>query len=273
MLADRLSPNSLGLAWLGQAGFAVKFARRLLLIDPYLSDSLAEKYKGREFPHRRMMQPPITPGELRCVDFVLCTHRHGDHMDPGTLPIVAGNNPGCRFIVPRAERDSAASIGLAEQEIISIDAGESELLAPDVALVAIPAAHETLAINEHGEHHYLGYILQLGSVTLYHSGDCVPYEGLAERLRGENIDLALLPVNGRDDYRRDRGVPGNMTFNEAESLCRNAGIAWLIPHHFGMFDFNTVEPLELERKIKHVPAHVSVILPTMDGWFELFPPA
>ena len=34
-------------------------------------------------------------------------------------------------------------------------------------------------------------------LTIYHSGDCAPYEGLARNLSGFQIDLALLPVNGR----------------------------------------------------------------------------
>jgi L-ascorbate metabolism protein UlaG (beta-lactamase superfamily) len=270
MLAEGLVPGAIGLAWLGQAGFAVKYGPHVLLIDPYLSNSLAEKYRGTPFPHLRMAEPPITPAELRNVDFVFCTHRHGDHMDPGTLPVVADNNPNCRFIVPRAERDSAVAMGLIKEQIIAIDAGDSALLTPDVKATAVPAAHETFQQNEVGEHHYLGYLLQFGSMTLYHSGDCVPYDGLAEQLRRANVNLALLPVNGRDAYRRSHGIPGNMTFDEAELLCRSAGIPWLMPHHFGTFDFNTIALPELEQKIKHVSADVSIILPTICQWLEIF---
>jgi L-ascorbate metabolism protein UlaG (beta-lactamase superfamily) len=279
MLADGPATDAVGLAWLGQAGFAVKYAQCFLLIDPYLSDSLAKKYRGTLFPHQRMAAAPIAPDELRHVAFVLCTHRHSDHMDPGTLPIIAENNPECRFVVPRAERRSAVEIGVPASKIIAVNAGESELLAPDLVVTAIPAAHETLKVNEHGEHHYLGYLLRFGKLTLYHSGDCVPYDGLAERLREAKVDLALLPVNGRDEYRREHGVPGNMTFDEAESLCRAAGIASWIPHHFGMFDFNTVDPSEWEQKISkpHAGASASivlptVVLPTMNAWVEVSPP-
>jgi L-ascorbate metabolism protein UlaG (beta-lactamase superfamily) len=53
---SELAPRTLRLYWLGQAGFLIDAApehapRPLrLLIDPYLSDSLAEKYRGKEFP-------------------------------------------------------------------------------------------------------------------------------------------------------------------------------------------------------------------------------
>ena len=35
--------------WLGQAGFSFLIGEKRILIDPYLSDSLAKKYKDREF--------------------------------------------------------------------------------------------------------------------------------------------------------------------------------------------------------------------------------
>jgi L-ascorbate metabolism protein UlaG (beta-lactamase superfamily) len=269
LLEDNLPLATVGLAWLGQAGFAVKCNQRLVLMDPYLSDFLAEKYRGKEFPHVRLMASPIASAELRGVDVVLCTHRHSDHMDPGTLPVIAQNNPGCRFVAPRAEQESAERIGLPAERIIAIDADEMVSPIADIQIRAIPSAHETLQTNDLGEHHFLGYVLRLGGVTIYHSGDCVPYDGLAERLRQERIDLAMLPVNGRDEYRRNRGVPGNMTFDEACALCSEAGISRLIPHHFGMFDFNTVDVAQLIEKTHHISTALTVIVPQLDRWFEL----
>jgi L-ascorbate metabolism protein UlaG (beta-lactamase superfamily) len=268
MLAAPPAADTVRLAWLGQAGFAIAFARHRLLIDPYLSDFLAEKYRGKIFAHQRMMSPPIAPAELHNLDFVFCTHRHSDHMDPGALPAIAQQNPACCFVVPRAERDAAANMDLPPSAIATIDAGESLSLASDLTVTALPSAHETLRTNERGEHNYLGYLLQLGGTTVYHSGDCVPYEGLVERLRQSNVDLALLPVNGRDEYRRSHGVPGNMTFDEAVSLCRDAGIARWIPHHLGMFEFNTVALQELERQIAETPPDISTFLPTTTTWLE-----
>ena len=96
----RIDPDSDGLAcllagreavplqlhWLGQAGFVIAWDDRRLMIDPYLSDALALKYAGTRFPHQRMMPPPVTAEQIDCLDLVLCTHAHSDHMDPGLLP-------------------------------------------------------------------------------------------------------------------------------------------------------------------------------------------
>ena len=257
--------HNVALWWLGQAGFAVKYGKMLLLIDPYLSDFLAKKYKGQEFPHIRMMPTPILPEEVRNVTLVLGTHRHSDHSDPETLPIVSQNNPQCVFVVPRAEQEAVIQLGIPEHRLRLLNAGESFSLAKDIMIEAIPAAHEELKVNAKGEHHYLGYILTLGEITIYHSGDCCPYAGLEDELKKRAIDLALLPMNGRDDYRRSRNILGNFTLTEAVDLCKQANIPMMIGHHFGMFDFNTVRVEEAERELDRLRGdkHYFLVKP---GW-------
>jgi len=337
LLNASLSAGAVGLAWLGQAGFAVRAGDRRLLIDPYLSDHLARKYAGKEFSHIRLMPPPVDASALRDLDFVLCSHRHGDHMDPDSLPILARNNPRCRFVVPRAEREHAQSIGLDESRLIPVNDGDSAGLAgtmllqspdgsphPDplpsqargegnlspsrlcapgrlpvlhaknlslsprqrgegrgegprqlncsgldeLEIRVIASAHETLQTNARGEHYFLGFIVRAGALTIYHAGDCVVYEGLAQRLREERVDVALLPVNGRSASLTVRGVPGNMSFAEARDLCAAAGVGLLVPHHFGMFAFNTADPAKLRRQIAetNVPR---CVLPEEDKYYKV----
>jgi L-ascorbate metabolism protein UlaG (beta-lactamase superfamily) len=229
-------PAGLGLAWLGQAGFALRYPGLRIFLDPYLSDCLEKKYRGTERPHDRLMPAPIDLEEIEGLNFVICTHHHSDHMDPEALPILASSHPSCRFIVPRASRDHALKLGVPAGQIVDVDAGEKITLATRCSLEAIPSAHESLETNERGEYRFLGYVLYLGSLTLYHSGDTILYPGLSDRVAAHPIDLALLPVNGRG-----KGVAGNFTFAEAIQLCREAGIPYLIPNHFGMFAFNTVD--------------------------------
>ncbi len=104
---------------------------------------------------------------------------------------------------------------------------------------AIPAAHESLEQDENGDHRFIGLIVQVGRWTIYHSGDCVLYDGLVERLQKWKIDLALLPINGRDPA---RGVAGNFNGEEAATLAKEIGTGMVIPCHYEMFEFNTVSP-------------------------------
>jgi L-ascorbate metabolism protein UlaG (beta-lactamase superfamily) len=217
-----------------------------------------------------MMPAPLAFEAMCDLDLVLCTHRHGDHMDPLALPVIARNNPRCRFVVPRAELESARAIGLAAEKLVPINAGETVAVAPALSVEAVASAHEQLKLNERGEHHFLGYILRLGGRTLYHSGDCVVYDGLAAKLANGAIDLALLPINGRREELTRHGVIGNMSFSEAVELCAAAGIGAMLGHHIGMFDFNTVDPLELQKQIAGVDqARLQCTLPRIESFYTL----
>lgn len=227
--------------WLGQAGFEVFYKDVHLMIDPYLSDYLAKKYKGKQFPHLRMMDCPIAPGNVKELDWLLCTHRHSDHMDPETIPVILENNPKCRLIAPKAEKQHVFQIGINESKVQFVDAGDTIKLNSYTIIKVLASAHEELVVDEQGHHLHLGYILKLGELSVYHSGDCIPYPGLETRLAEEKIDIALLAVNGRDEFRKSMNVPGNFTFDEAIRLCKNVDIPIMICHHFGMFDFNTVD--------------------------------
>ena len=254
--------------WLGQAGFVIPVGTHTVVIDPYLSDSLAVKYAGTLFEHTRTFPSPVDPAELTC-DLVICTHRHTDHMDCETLVALLGANPQMRICVPRAERDHAVALGLPPESLIEMSAGRSFVPLEGLTITPIPAAHEELQTNDDGEHHFLGVILETGAVTIYHSGDCVPYDGLAETLRSAKVDVALLPVNGRDGYRRRHGVPGNFWIDEALGLCQAAHIPTLIGHHFGLFDFNTVPPADLDRAAAMSSTTTRWILPTVGEWIPI----
>ncbi len=230
------------IAWLGQAGFWIETGRHSILIDPYLSDSLARKYRGKANDHRRMMPVPVAPGHLPRPDLVLVTHAHTDHMDPDTLAPLAERFPDVPFVVPRARMSVARERIGSGANLIGMDAGETSAPFAGLTITAFPAAHESLERDEDGSHVFLGYGIATAGIRLYHSGDTIPFAGLAEAVSGFRSDIALLPVNGRDEDRLAAGIPGNLTLTEALTLCRQAGIPYLIPHHFGMFAFNTIDP-------------------------------
>jgi len=226
--------------WLGQSGFLVKWGHSYLLIDPYLSDSLTKKYANTEKPHVRMTERVVDPVKLDFIEAVTSSHNHTDHLDAETLLPLLEVNPNLSIIVPRANLHFAAErLQTPAERLTPIRADSAPVTVGPFKFHAIPSAHESLETDENGDHKFVGYIIEVGGKTIYHSGDCVPYEGLAARLKNWRIDLALLPINGRDSA---RGVAGNFTAAEAAELGREIRAGLVIPCHYEMFQFNTVSP-------------------------------
>jgi L-ascorbate metabolism protein UlaG (beta-lactamase superfamily) len=241
------------LYWLGQAGFVIDAHRRRYVIDPYLSDTLADKYRSTPFSHARMMPAPLSPAELGVVDLVLCTHHHTDHMDGATLRSLGQHLPDLRFVVPAAARAIALDrIGVDAARLVEVDAGE-RLTFDGFTLDVLRAAHEMVEQDDDGRHRFLGYGLDLGGARLLHSGDTIPFDGQDDEVRAFAPDIALLPVNGRSDGLRSAGFAGNFTLSEAVALCKRCGIPTMIAHHFGMFAFNTIAVEEIDLASQYAP--------------------
>ncbi|MEX0347421.1 MAG: MBL fold metallo-hydrolase [Rhizobiaceae bacterium] len=260
------------LAWLGQAGFLIAMEGQRIVVDAYLSDSLAEKYRGKVFPHIRMMPPPIAPASLQEIDWLLCTHGHTDHMDPGTIPTLLAANPDCKVVAPRSEAEKAIDRGVPRKRLYLLDAGET-LNFGGIEVLATAAAHEKLERDTYGNHLYLGYVLSSNTVTVWHSGDTIPFAGLQDQLQGINIDLALLPINGRDGHRAAKGVPGNLTVDEALELTDAISAGALICHHYGMFEFNTADPAEALQAIDQASISADVQLAQISQAYTVLPNA
>lgn len=262
-----LEPRTLNVFWLGQAGFALRSDKRLVIVDAYLSDALAKKYRDSLFTHRRMMPPPLAVDAAVKADFLLASHAHSDHLDPGLLGDFMKANPDCRLVCPASARTAAMERGAPKERIVAMEPGFRAQY-DGVSIEAIASAHETVAHNDAGEHLFLGFVIEMAGLRLYHSGDCVPYEGLAAELAKRRIDVALLPVNGRDEFRTSHGIAGNFTIHEAARLCLSAGIPFIVPHHFGMFDFNTVSEAEIAQRLDGCVG-LEYMLPAVDRMLVL----
>lgn len=241
--------------WLGQSGFLVQWNGKHILLDPYLSDSLSEKYAGTDKPHVRISEKVIEPGKLNFVDLVTSSHNHTDHLDFFTLNPIFKENPKVKFIIPEANREFVVERCKVDFSFPrGLVAGESFSLSQKIKLTAIPAAHNDLATDASGRNLYLGYILKLGECTLYHSGDTLWYEDLEKTLKEFKVDIAFLPINGN---KLERRVAGNLSALEAAELGKEIN-ALVIPHHYHLFAFNTEDPENFVQacKVKNTSYHV-----------------
>jgi L-ascorbate metabolism protein UlaG (beta-lactamase superfamily) len=234
--ARTVDDDGFRLWWLGQSGFLLQWRERYLLFDPYLSDSLTEKYKGTPKPHVRMSERVIAPERLHFVDVVTSTHNHTDHLDRDTLvPLLQAADAGHEdvfLVVAEANYEFARHRVGCRPEWWTIDAGDADAVM-GFEFWAVPAAHDQLDVDGEGRHLYLGYVVRFGNSVVYHSGDTVVYPGMVELLRPHRIDIAILPINGK---------VGNMGGRDAARLAKDVGARLVIPCHYDMFEFNTADP-------------------------------
>jgi L-ascorbate metabolism protein UlaG (beta-lactamase superfamily) len=253
LLADIHASNqqdeAFRLWWLGQSGFLLQWQGVHVLLDPYLSDSLTKKYSQTDKPHARMTELVIGPAALSFVDIVTSTHNHTDHLDAETLGPILASNPNLKLVIAEANRGFVADrLKIDPATPIGLDDGKSAEIS-EIRFSGIASAHESLECDEKGRAKYLGYVLQFGGWTLYHSGDTVRYEGMAEKLRPFRVDFALLPINGRAPEKR---IPGNLFGREAAQLARDIEAKLVIPCHFEMFEFNTASPDEFIQECRRL---------------------
>ena len=242
--------------WLGQSGFLLQWQGIHVLLDPYLSDSLTKKYNQTDKPHVRMTELVVDPARLSFVDIITSTHNHTDHLDAETLSPILAANPRVKLLVAEANRAFVADrLKIDACVAIGLDDGTS-VETSGIKFSGIASAHEALERDEHGRAKYLGYVLQFGGWTIYHSGDTVWYEGMSEKLWPFKIDVALLPINGRSPERR---VPGNLFGREASQLARDIEAKLVIPCHFEMFEFNTALPDEFVEQCRKLGQQFKVL--------------
>jgi L-ascorbate metabolism protein UlaG (beta-lactamase superfamily) len=239
--------DALHLWWIGQSGFLLHYQGHLLLMDPYLSDSLTEKYRNTDKPHVRLSEQVIAPDRLDFIDVVTTSHTHTDHLDADTLKPLLRVNPGMQIVIPEANRAFVAErLGIDPARPIGLDDGTS-CSAGGFRIHGVPAAHDTLETDKKGRHKFLGYVVEAGPWSVYHSGDTRYFPGMEDILSAFHLTLGLLPING---WAPERRVAGNLSIEEAIDVGVKAAIGLVVPHHFDMFAFNTADPLLFESQAR-----------------------
>jgi L-ascorbate 6-phosphate lactonase len=212
--ACRVPAGAVRLWWLGQAGFALKtHAGRVVYVDPYLSDAV-ERLHG----FKRLSLAPIAAEQVR-ADLVVMTHEHDDHLDPDAIPVIARNNPACRFAGPAGCDPGLTQAGVAPGRRIRLEPNRIHALAP-LKIHTAPADHGDFAPSA------LALVLESDGVRILCTGDTSWRSGLFQPLFDLDLDLALPCING---------VFGNMNHIDAAMLVRQAAPRLAIPCHFWTF--------------------------------------
>jgi L-ascorbate 6-phosphate lactonase len=226
---------------LGQAGIVLKGKRDngVLCIDPYLTDSIQQNHPTTEFV--REYRPPIRPEGLKGAVGVLITHYHDDHLDLATIKALKSVSPSTTFAIPASHRGMVQDVGWDTGNLIPARADESFSIS-GFEVNPVAAAHTQYEMDDEGNHFYLGYCITVNRTRVYHSGDTIVLPELVERIRAFKPHIVILPINGGDFARTERGIVGNMSFREAADFAAAVGADLILPIHYDMFPTNRENP-------------------------------
>ena len=180
--------------WKGQAAVKLIFNGKTIYIDPYKlekSDS---------------------------ADIVLITHSHYDHWSKIDIEKIATNKT--TLIAPKECLDEVLSLNVGAK--IEVLPGFHQTI-DGIAIEAVPA-YNVVKTKFHGkEKNFVGYILNLDGVKLYHTGDT---ERIPE-MKDISADIILLPLG--QTYTMN-------SLEEAAEAAKDVKASIAIPIHYGMYE-------------------------------------
>ena len=202
--------------WLTQAGLLFENDNITVMVDPYFSNSVAERD-----PKKSRRIPADDSFLEKTPDVILITHDHLDHLDPVTI-----------------------------EKIFHYAKRPITLLAPENAwrrLMSFGGNHNYVMLNphsvwseggmtfyavhaEHSDRTAVGFIMDDGEKTYYVSGDTLyNYDVIDEVLElvEDGVDYAFVPINGKGN---------NMNAKDAADFAYEIDAKCAVPLHYGLFD-------------------------------------
>lgn len=166
----KMKIKEIDLEWLGHASIRIKTGKKIIYIDPY---QISSKDKA---------------------DIILITHSHYDHCSLQDIEKIVKDGT---IVVCTA--DSQSKIARIDKKIKLglIEAGKGFSVGK-IKIQAVPAYNISKKFHQKSEG-WLGYVIQIGSVIIYHAGDTdiiKEMEKLTGYAKKGNYFIALLPVGG-----------------------------------------------------------------------------
>ena len=216
------------ITWLGQAGLLLETRNKKILIDPYLSNSVA-KIQSQNF--RRQ---PIDKRFLCIVpDIIVITHNHPDHLDKETLCFYLNENSRVLVLAPNGAWQELRKFGGLKNNYVLFNNGT--IWTEDTVVFRAVKA-------EHSDEYAIGVIISEGGKNYYITGDTLYNERIFLSLPDIPIEAVFLPING---------LSNNMNMRDAVKFAAKVGAKYTIPIHFAMFD--TIDAKKFGCKNRRIP--------------------
>jgi L-ascorbate 6-phosphate lactonase len=216
--------------WLTQAGLLFENGNVKIMVDPYLSDSVAKTLDPKK---KRRIEANLSYLDA-APDVILITHDHLDHLDPETLrPILERAKKPITVLAPFGAWGKLREMG-GEHNYVMLNP-HSVWTESGVTFYAVHA--------EHSDPTAVGFIIDDQKKTYYVSGDTLyNYDVIDDVLDlvEDGVDYAFLPINGKGN---------NMNAHDAADFAYEIEAKHAIPLHYGLFDDISPDEFDFEDKI------------------------
>ena len=222
------------IVWMGQAGLLIDTGNIKIMVDPYLSDSVAR------INPKNWRRVPVDEAFFREEpDMIVITHNHLDHLDPETLSRLLDTQKTVTLLASYDAWQEARKFG-GNHNYVMFNRG-TVWTQDGLIFTAVKAEHSDLTA--------IGFVLDDGVQKIYITGDTLYNKGIFGDLP-EDIDAVFLPING---------VGNNMNIADAKRFARKIGAKKAIPIHWGLFDEINPAGFDLE----------NAVIPTIYGEVKL----
>lgn len=204
--------------FLGQAGYYMESCGKRVLIDPYLSDSVAKS----DARFQRVYPVPVDINEIQ-ADLFLVTHDHLDHLDPETI-FSYNHKDSTTFVAPRYAAKKLRAMGI--KKVITVDHGDEAEIDGVVVkgVFALATSPDVLDTT--------GYLIRFpNGRTVYHSSDTAYCQLLLDAC--PQAEVLLVCINGKC---------GNLNIEEAIRLTKAVNPQFAVPNHYDVMRLNSEDP-------------------------------
>jgi L-ascorbate metabolism protein UlaG (beta-lactamase superfamily) len=173
-----------------------------------------------EGPKCKIYTDPLSITQADVADLILITHSHDDHFSPADIDKIAG--PNTIIIAP----EDCNYTGKYAKRVVLLP-GEEFTVNRHIKIKAVPAYNVTKTYFHPKSSNWVGYLITINGVTVYHAGDT---ERIPE-MKNFTCDIAMLPLG--------QVYTMNSVADAAESA-KDVKARVAIPMHFDLYE-GTIE--------------------------------
>jgi len=230
--------SGLRVTWFGHSSSLMEMDGVRVLLDP-VWDQRASPF--RWFGPKRFFAPTLPLEHLPCIDAVLISHDHYDHLGESTVRQLARLQPSARWVTSLGIGRRLRSFGVSEENITELDWTQS---------VDIDGAEGSLRIASWPARHFSGrtafdrfttlwasFVLEGPQHRVYYGADTGYWDGMAEiALQYGGFDLTMLEIGAFNTLWSDIHLGPDGAARAFAAMGGNDRAGLLMPIHWGLFN-------------------------------------